>query len=127
MAKKVLVTGATGNIAGYLIPQLISKGFTVNAYVHNESKADKIKQPGVEIFEGDFTDQTALRHGAARGADTVFSLTPANADAVKQASAVDKSGKDSGSKIHTQNVCNRSSKRMHQQQTGDCTMKRIWK
>ena len=58
MFKKVLVTGATGNVAGIVIPQLSQKGIEVNAFVHNRSKADKItKLKGVTIFEGNFSDR----------------------------------------------------------------------
>ena len=62
MFKKVLITGATGHIAGVLvIPQLSSKGIEAMAYVHNKSKADKIKLKGVEIFEGEFTNQNCIK------------------------------------------------------------------
>ena len=33
MKKKILVTGATGNIAGFAIPQHLQAGATVHAYV----------------------------------------------------------------------------------------------
>ena len=87
MYKKVLVTGATGNIAGLVIPQLVANGIQVNAYVHHKEKADKIKQNGVKIFEGEFTDQNALNE-VAKGVDAVLSITPPNGNAVAQASAI---------------------------------------
>ena len=36
----ILVTGATGNIAGYLIPTLREAGHTVRALIRDESKAN---------------------------------------------------------------------------------------
>ena len=97
MYKKVLVTGATGNIAGYIIPQLSAKGISVNAYVHHKSKADKIKMKGVEIFEGNYTDQNTL-NAAAKGTDAVVSITPLNANAVPQATAILKAAKSASVK-----------------------------
>jgi uncharacterized protein YbjT (DUF2867 family) len=99
MYRKVLVTGATGNIASLVIPQLVAKGIQVNAYVHNKSKADKIKQKGVEIFEGEFTDQNAMNE-AAKGTDAVLSITPPNENAVAQASTILKATKYANAKFH---------------------------
>ena len=98
MFKKVLVTGATGNIASLVIPQLLAKGIEVNAFVHNRNKADKLKLKGVEIFEGEFTDQTAMNE-AAKGVDAVVSITPPNGNAVKQATTILKAAKNAGAKF----------------------------
>lgn len=43
MSKKVLITGATGNIASLAIPALIGNGVTVRAFVRNAQKAKSIK------------------------------------------------------------------------------------
>lgn len=42
--KKVFITGATGNIASYVIPQLIDAGISVNALVKDKTKADGLKK-----------------------------------------------------------------------------------
>ena len=81
MIKKVLITGATGNIGSYAIPQLIKEGVSVRAYVHNKAHAEKINLQGVEIIEGDYLNNEALEK-AAKGTDAVVSITAANPDAV---------------------------------------------
>ncbi len=40
-AGKILVTGATGNVAGVLIPNLTNLGEDVRALVRDESKAQR--------------------------------------------------------------------------------------
>ena len=55
MNKKILVTGATGNIAGFVIPQLLEAGATVHAYVRDANRASHLAEMGALLFEGDFT------------------------------------------------------------------------
>lgn len=98
MTKKILVTGATGNIAGIVIPQLVAKGILVNAFVRNKANAEKIKLPGVEIFEGDYSNQDSL-NSAAKGTDAVLSITAANSNAVNQASAILKAAELAGTEF----------------------------
>ncbi len=97
MSKKVLITGATGNIATLVIPALIANGLTVRAFVRNAQKAEGLKKSGVEIFEGDLSNQQSINE-AARGMDAVLSLTAAGTQAVAQASAVTKAAKGAGVK-----------------------------
>ena len=97
MSKKVLITGATGNIASLVIPQLIEKGIDVRAFVHNASKAEKLKAEGVEIVEGDFSSAEKLNE-AIKGVDVVLSITPPAADAFAQAAAITKAAKENGVK-----------------------------
>jgi len=96
MSKKILVTGATGNIAGFTIPQLINGGVTVHAYVRNIEKASRFAELGAELFEGDFSDQDALNR-AAEGVDSVLAITPAGPEAVKQGQVVLNAALSSGS------------------------------
>lgn len=92
MSKKVLITGATGNIATLVIPALIENGITVRAFVRNAKKTESLKKLGVEIFVGDLSDQQLINE-AAKGMDAVLSLTAAGPDAVAQASAITKAAK----------------------------------
>ena len=87
MSKKILITGATGNVAGFVIPQLLDAGATIHAYVRNTQKAQHLAEKGAILFEGDFTDQDALNR-AAEGVDAILAITPAGPDAVKHGRVV---------------------------------------
>jgi nucleoside-diphosphate-sugar epimerase len=69
----VLVTGATGNIASALIPQLRERGHTVRALVRPTSRIDQLEAWGAELHRGDLTDGESLR-GVGDGIDAVFHL-----------------------------------------------------
>lgn len=97
MSKKVLITGATGNIATLAIPSLIENGVSVRAFVRNAQKAETLKKLGVEIFQGDLSNQQSVNE-AAEGMDAVLSLTAAGMQAVAQASAITKAAKGAGVK-----------------------------
>ena len=72
---KILVTGATGNVGGLLIPKLTNMGADVRALVRDESKAQGLKDAGVEIVVGDLDNPDTL-DAAFRGVDKVFLITP---------------------------------------------------
>ncbi len=74
---KILVTGATGNVGSLLVPNLISLGADVRALVRDESKAQGLKDAGVEIVVGDL-DKPDTLDAAFRGVDKVFLITPPN-------------------------------------------------
>ncbi len=95
----ILVTGATGNIGSLLVPRLLAKGSKVRALVYDESKAQALRDQGVEVFVGDFTDDAVLDQAMA-GADKVFSLTPPNQDQVEQANAITAAAQRSPEKPH---------------------------
>ena len=84
MTKSILVTGATGNVAGAMLPHLVSGGVTVRALVRDPAKAGKLPA-GVEVVEGDLD----AHHGlvtAFKGADTVVIIHPPGAKAPEQSS-----------------------------------------
>ncbi|MEE8518178.1 MAG: NmrA family NAD(P)-binding protein, partial [Dehalococcoidia bacterium] len=80
----ILVTGATGNVGGGLIPKLIAMGATVRALVRDESKAQGLRDAGVEVVIGDL-DKPETLDPAFRGVDKVFLLTAPNPNQVTQA------------------------------------------
>ena len=96
MKKSILVTGATGNIAGLVIPELVNRGAKVRAFVHDTSKADKLKETGVEIIQGEYSNQGAL-NTAAEGVDSILAITAPNPDAVSQAANIIEAAQHSGS------------------------------
>jgi uncharacterized protein YbjT (DUF2867 family) len=97
MSKKALITGATGNIAQLAIPKLVENGVLVRAFVRNAEKAANLKKLGVEIYEGDLSDQQSINE-AAKEMDAVLSLTPVEPDAAIHASAITQAAKAAGVK-----------------------------
>lgn len=53
-----LVTGATGNIGGYVVEELLSKGHQVRALTRNPSKAEFAEE--VEVITGDLSNPESL-------------------------------------------------------------------
>jgi len=96
MSKKILVTGATGNIASLVIPQLLSAGASVNAYIHDAAKGEELTNQGVQVFAGEFTDQQKMNE-AAEGVDAVLAITPPNPDAIAQGEVILNAALNSGS------------------------------
>jgi nucleoside-diphosphate-sugar epimerase len=73
MAKKVLVTGASGFTGGHLCRHLVAKGYDVRAFVRSTSNIDALKKLGLEIVFGDVTDSGSLDK-TARGIETVYHI-----------------------------------------------------
>ena len=81
---KILVTGATGNIATDIVPQLVRARADVRAMVHDAAKAAPIKALGSETIIGDYGDKASLEQ-ALDGVSTVLFLTPPGPDGWTQA------------------------------------------
>ena len=80
MANRILVTGATGNIASLVIPVLKDKGVTVRALVHDAEKGKALEAEGVEVVVGDF-DTPELLDEAFKDVDTVLMIAPPHPEA----------------------------------------------
>ena len=74
---RVLAIGATGQVAGLVVPALVSKGVQVRALVHDPDKRDQVLAAGAdEAVAGDLRDAASI--GAALdGVDGVFLIIPA--------------------------------------------------
>ena len=74
--KLVLVTGATGNQGGACVEALLTRGHRVRALTRNPASpaANRLREQGVEITVGDFTDRDSLVR-AVRGADAVYAMS----------------------------------------------------
>lgn len=70
---KAFVTGGTGFVGDHLVKRLIRDGVSVKALVRDLSKADELKNLGVEIVTGDTTDKASLQ-GVMRGCDVFYHL-----------------------------------------------------
>src|SRR6266446_4888892 len=75
-SKLVLVTGATGKQGGAVVEVLVTRGHQVRALTRNAASpaAKRLREQGVEIAVGDFTDHDALVR-AARGVDAVYAMS----------------------------------------------------
>ncbi|MCL6471433.1 MAG: NAD-dependent epimerase/dehydratase family protein [Firmicutes bacterium] len=73
---KILVTGAGGDIGSQLVPSFIKQGHKVRALVKTPEEANRIRQPGLEIFMADITDPATLS-GAALNIDVAYHLAAA--------------------------------------------------
>lgn len=71
----VLVSGATGTVGTELVKRLWAAGAPTRALVHDESKADTVRRPGVQIVPGDFGVPDTL-DAALEGVDTIFLASP---------------------------------------------------
>lgn len=96
MKRKVLVTGATGNIGSIIVPQLLEEGVEVHALVRNEEKAKALAEKGVKIFIGDFGSQEMLVQ-AAQNVDAILAITPPGPEAVEQGEELIQAAFSSGS------------------------------
>jgi dihydroflavonol-4-reductase len=68
---KAFVTGGTGFIGRHLVRKLRERGDDVVALVRTTAKAGPLRELGVEIVEGDLSDEAAIKRGV-HGCDAVF-------------------------------------------------------
>jgi 2-alkyl-3-oxoalkanoate reductase len=68
--KRCLVTGASGFVGGHIAERLIGEGWRVRTVVRPSSRQELLHQWGVELVEGDLTDDATLKR-AVEGVDAV--------------------------------------------------------
>ena len=68
---RVFLTGATGFIGSFLVPELISAGHHVVGLSRSDAGAEALTRAGAEVFRGDVNDLDRLR-SAAETADGVI-------------------------------------------------------
>lgn len=72
----ILVSGATGRTGGAAVNELLKMGKSVRAYVRSDGEqAAALRQRGVDIAIGDFTDIDAVR-AAMEGIRSAYFLHP---------------------------------------------------
>jgi dihydroflavonol-4-reductase len=86
---KVLVTGATGFLGGWLVRRLLDEGHDVRIIKRPRSNLDDIEGLPLEIMPGDVTDLASLVE-ACRGVDSVFNLAGLIAYSKSQRQAMEK-------------------------------------
>lgn len=79
----IFVTGASGYIGGSVAARLASQGHTVRGLIRNATRADELREHGIEPVLGTL-DDGALLEAEARTADAVVNAADSdNSDAVK--------------------------------------------
>ena len=73
MARRALVTGATGFVGGRLAAALADRGWAVRCLVRDRSRAQGLAARGFELHEADVLDPEALR-GAGEGVEVAIYL-----------------------------------------------------
>src|SRR5215212_2341563 len=73
MARRALVTGATGFVGGRLAAELADLGWKVRCVVRDRSRARSLEERGFELHEADVLDADALR-GAGQDVDVAYYL-----------------------------------------------------
>src|SRR5215212_1023064 len=91
----VLITGATGRVGSALLDRLSDADVDLRVLSHDESKAQSLRNRGVDVIEGDFLKPETL--GPALDQVTaVFLATPIHPEQITQATNVIEAAKDSG-------------------------------
>ena len=62
---KVLVTGGTGHIGSYLIPELVAAGHQVTGLARSDASAAAVSALGAKVRRGDISDLDGLKAAAA--------------------------------------------------------------
>jgi hypothetical protein len=68
---RVFLTGTTGSIGSFLVPELINAGHQVAGLSCSDAGAEAFTRAGAEVFRGDVNDLARL-HTAAEAADGVL-------------------------------------------------------
>jgi uncharacterized protein YbjT (DUF2867 family) len=96
MTRRVLITGATGNVGSRLVRLLGgNRDLAVRAFVRDPEKAAPLRQAGAELAVGTFEDTDAV-WAAVQGVDTLVLITPAGPQAVAQGRIVLGAARDAG-------------------------------
>ena len=73
MARRALVTGATGFVGGLLTAELAKRAWEVRCLVRDRSRAQHLAEHGFELHEADVLDAGALE-GAGEGVEVAYYL-----------------------------------------------------
>lgn len=93
---EILVSGATGRTGGAAIDELLKLGKPVRAYVRSDdARAAALRQRGVDIAVGDFTDIDAIR-AAMDGIKSAYFLHPIAPGIISAAAYFAQAAKEAG-------------------------------
>lgn len=93
---EILVSGATGRTGGAAVDELLRLGKSVRAYVRSDDeRAAALRQRGVDIAVGDFTDIDQIR-AAMEGIRSAYFLYPIAPGIINAAAYFAQSAKEAG-------------------------------
>lgn len=78
-SERILVTGAAGFVGTVLVNMLLSKGYSVNAFVHHRKALEFSQSDRLGVFYGDVRDVDALKRAMAQ-VDAIVHLAAAKSD-----------------------------------------------
>lgn len=84
--QQVLITGATGFLGGAMALALAEAGARVRALARSPHKAERLRQRGIEVVQGDITDFGSLQRAAA-GCERVFHVAVSYGSMAQQRAA----------------------------------------
>ena len=87
---RVFVTGATGFIGSYLVPELIHAGHQVVGLTRSDEGARRLRSLGAEAFRGDVNDLVRLHEAAAHADGVIHTAFNHDMSNLKQSSERDR-------------------------------------
>ena len=87
---RVFLTGATGFIGSFLVPELINAGHRVVGLTRSNAGADALTRAGAEVFRGDVNDLPRLRIAAAAADGVIHTAFNRDLSSLKQNSEADR-------------------------------------
>ena len=87
---RVFVTGATGFVGSFVVPELISAGHEVVGLSRSDAGAEALASAGAKVFRGDVNDLEALRDAAGAADGVIHTAFNHDASALKQHSENDR-------------------------------------
>jgi nucleoside-diphosphate-sugar epimerase len=87
---RVFVTGATGFVGSFIVPELISAGHEVVGLSRSEAGAEALARAGAKAFRGDVNDLEALRDAAGAADGIIHAAFNHDAADLKQHSENDR-------------------------------------
>lgn len=93
---RILVTGAAGKTAAFVVEQLLERGFPVRAFVRrNDERSARLKGLGAEVAQGDFHQLSSVR-AAMAGVERVYFCYPPAEGLLEATSNVATAARDEG-------------------------------
>jgi nucleoside-diphosphate-sugar epimerase len=87
---RVFLTGATGFIGSFLVPELIGAGHRVVGLSRSDAGAEALTRAGAEVFRGDVNDLDSLRIAAAAADGVIHAAFNHDFSNLKQTSEDDR-------------------------------------